>query len=231
VPFYVNGLFGDGVALSVALLLGFVFGWFLERGGLGSARKLAGQFYLTDLTVLKVMFSAILTAMLGAFWLAKLGVLDLAQVYVPATYVLPQLVGGLVFGIGFAVGGLCPGTSCVAAATGRKDGLAVMAGMCAGILLFSEFLPQLQGFYDSTPLGSATLPGILGVSRGLVVFGITALALGAFIVAERIEHPGGGERNSPVAERIEHPGGGEPNSPLRAQSGAEFSRRTTGWPE
>ena len=81
--------------------IGIAFGWALERAGLGSARKLAGQFYLTDLTVFKVMFSAIVTAMLGVFWLGRLGLLDLARVYVPETFLLPQLVGGLLFGVGF----------------------------------------------------------------------------------------------------------------------------------
>jgi hypothetical protein len=193
-PFYENGVFGDGVALAFALIIGFVFGWFLERGGLGNARKLAGQFYLADMTVLKVMFSAIVTAMLGSFWLARLGLLDLTQVFVPATYVLPQIAGGLIFGVGFVVGGLCPGTSCVAAATGRKDGLAVMAGMCAGILLFGIAFPWLATFYAATPLGDATLPALLGVSRGTVVFVITVLAIGAFAGATRLERRFGGSR-------------------------------------
>src|SRR5262249_21177452 len=69
-----------GMAMMTALLIGIAFGWCLERAGLGDARKLTGQFYLTDLTVFKVMFSAIVTAMLGAFWLARLGVLDLRGV-------------------------------------------------------------------------------------------------------------------------------------------------------
>src|SRR5688572_1952067 len=133
-PFFEFGAFSETGSRTAAVLVGVAFGWCLERAGLGNARKLAGQFYLTDLTVLKVMFSAIVTAMLGAFWLARLGVLDLSRVYVPETYLLPQLVGGLVFGVGFAVGGLCPGTSCVAAAAGRGDGLALVLGMFAGVL-------------------------------------------------------------------------------------------------
>ena len=105
-------------AVWAALPIGFAFGWFLERGGLGNARKLAGQFYLTDLTVFKVMFSAIVTAALGVFWSERIGLLDLSQVAVPPTFIMPQLIGGLVFGVGFITGGLCPGTSCVAAASG-----------------------------------------------------------------------------------------------------------------
>src|SRR3954469_22472983 len=99
-PYFELGAFGDTGALVAALAIGAAFGWCLERAGMGSARKLAGQFYLTDLTVFKVMFSAIVTAMLGAFWLGRLCMLDLSRVYVPETFILPQIVGGLVFGAG-----------------------------------------------------------------------------------------------------------------------------------
>ena len=186
-PLYELGRIGDGAALAVALLLGAAFGWFLERGGLGNARKLAGQFYLADFTVVKVMLSAIVTAMLGLFWLGKLGVVDVSRVYVPETYLLPQLVGGLVFGGGFVVGGLCPGTSCVAAATGRLDGFALVGGMLGGIWLFGEAFPLIERFYGSTPRGALTLPALVGLPHGVVVFAVVAMALGAFVGANRLE--------------------------------------------
>ena len=110
-PFAETGALGPLAILLTAPLIGFAFGWFLERGGLGNARKLAGQFYLTDLTVFKVLFSALLTAMLGAYWLDRAGLLDLRLVYLPETFVLPQAIGGVLFGAGFLVGGLCPATS------------------------------------------------------------------------------------------------------------------------
>lgn len=186
-PLFEYGRFGDGASLVIAVLLGIAFGWFLERGGMGSARKLAGQFYFTDLSVLKLMFSAILTAMLGLFWLSWAGLLDLSRVYVPETFVAPQLVGGLVFGVGFATGGLCPGTSCVAAATGRRDGFALIAGMLTGVFVFGEAFPALASFADSTARGAWTLPQALGLSYGTVVGIIVAVALGAFAGAERLE--------------------------------------------
>ncbi|MDQ3996334.1 MAG: YeeE/YedE family protein [Gemmatimonadota bacterium] len=186
-PLYELGRIGDGAALALALMLGAAFGWFLERGGLGNARKLAGQFYLADFTVFKVMFSAIVTAMLGLFWLGRLGVVDVARVYVPETYLLPQLVGGLVFGAGFVVGGLCPGTSCVAAATGRLDGFALIGGMLGGIWLFGEAFPLVDGFYGSTPRGALTLPALVGLPHGVLVFAVVAIALGAFAGVNRLE--------------------------------------------
>jgi uncharacterized membrane protein YedE/YeeE len=186
-PLMVLGALSERASLVVALLIGIAFGFFLERGGLGSARKLAGQFYLTDLTVFKVMFSAILTAMLGLFWLAWLGVVDLSRVYVPETWLLPQLVGGAVFGAGFVLAGLCPGTSCVAAATGRIDGLAAVLGMLGGIFLFGAAYPLVQRFHDSTARGALTLPEVLHVSHGTVVFAVVALALAGFAGAEWLE--------------------------------------------
>jgi uncharacterized membrane protein YedE/YeeE len=187
-PFFESGAFGETASLFVALVIGIAFGWFLERSGMVSAKKLAGQFYLRDLTVFKVMFTAIVTAMLGVFWLGRIGVLDVDRIFVPETWLVPQLVGGLVFGAGFAISGLCPGTSCVAAATGRIDGVAVVAGMFAGVLGTGLLYSNLQGFYLSTPRGTFTLPQLLNLSQGIIVFAVVLIALAGFKVAEMIEN-------------------------------------------
>ena len=185
--FFENASFSEGASLFVALLIGIAFGWFLERSGMGSARKLAGQFYLRDLTVFKVMFTAILTAMLGVFWLGWLGVLDVSRVYVPETWLAPQLAGGIVFGFGFAMAGLCPGTSCVSAATGRIDGLAVVIGMFAGVLGTGLLFDSFRAFYDSTSRGTFTLFELFNVSEGVVVFAVVAVAIAGFKAAEMLE--------------------------------------------
>ena len=169
------------------LLIGIAFGWALEQAGLADAPKLAGQFYGRDFTVLKVMFSAIVTAMLGLFWLGQLGISDLTAIYVPDTYLLPQIAGGLIFGAGFVLAGLCPGTSCVAAATGRGDGLAVMLGLFAGVLATGLAFPWIAGFYNSTALGALTLPRLSHLPYGVVVAGIAIAALGVFWIVERLE--------------------------------------------
>lgn len=186
-PLYEVGGFGEGTSLAIALAIGIAFGWFLERGGMGNATKLAGQFYLTDLAVFKVMFSAIVTTLLGAYWLSRLGWLELPLVFVPPTYVLPQLVGGAVFGLGFVMGGLCPGTSCVSASTGKTDGWLVVAGMLAGVLAFNEVFPLVETLYRATPMGAVTLPELLGVPFGAAVAVVVAFALLAFRGAEWIE--------------------------------------------
>jgi len=174
-------------ALPVAFVVGTAFGFALESAGLGNARKLAGQFYLKDFTVLKVMFSAIVTAMLGAFWLGRVGLIDLSAIYVPETFLAPQTLGGLIFGVGFVVSGLCPGTSCVAAATGRIDGMATVAGLFAGVLLTGLAFPLLEGFYNSTAQGVMTLPQLVDAPYGLVVAGVVVMAVGLFYAVERFE--------------------------------------------
>lgn len=182
-PFYKYGLFGDEISLVIAFLIGIGFGFFLERAGFGNARKLAAQFYFYDMTVFKVMFSAIVTAMIGLYYLSVLGFVDLSLVYVSPTYLLPQVVGGLILGVGFAVGGYCPGTSAVSAATGRIDGMIFLLGMVTGIFFFGEVFPAHESFYKATPMGSVTLPQLFGVSYGLILFLVVLMALGGFTLA------------------------------------------------
>jgi uncharacterized protein len=162
----------------IAVALGVGFGFCLERGGMAYAPKLAGQFTGADFTVLRVMFTAIITAMLGIVCLDRLGWIDLANLYVPVTNVPAQALGGVVFGAGFATAGLCPGTSCVAAATGRLDGLAVMAGLTLGVV------PPL---YDAAPVGPQTLPAALGLPYAVVAWLVVLLGLVVFGVARTFE--------------------------------------------
>jgi hypothetical protein len=125
--------------------------------------------------------------MLGAFWLDRLGALDLDLVYLPETFVLPQAAGGVLFGAGFLVGGLCPGTSCVAAASGRLDGLAVVGGMLLGVLAFNLTFDWIAPFYNSTALGQVTVAEAIGISRGAGVALVTAVAIVGFVAASKLE--------------------------------------------
>ncbi len=186
-PFFKYGLFGDEIALIVAFAIGLAFGFFLERAGFGSARKLTAQFYLTDLAVFKVMFTAIVTALLGSFYLAWAGWLDLSLVYVPTTYLVPQVAGGLLLGFGFVIGGYCPGTSLVGIATGKLDAIVFALGILAGIFAFGEGYARIEGFAQTTDMGPLTLPEVLGLPWGAVVFLVVVLALAGFWGAGAIE--------------------------------------------
>ena len=186
-PLYKLGAFGDEASLVVAFLIGIGFGFFLERAGFGSARKLVAQFYLDDLRVFKVMFTAIVTAMLGVTYLAWVGWLDLGLVYLVPTYWVAQVVGGLVLGVGFVVGGYCPGTSIAATATGKLDGLLFVLGFAAGTLGFALAFPLLKGLYLAGDLGTKTLPQVLGLPHGVVVFAVVLMAVGGFAGATWVE--------------------------------------------
>lgn len=214
-PLYELGLLGDGASLVVALLVGIAFGWFLERGGMGNARKLAAQFYLRDMAVFKLLFSAVITAMLGIFWLTRAGWLEPALVYVPPTWVVPQLLGGLIFGLGFVMGGLCPGTSCVAISSGRWDGLALLAGMLTGIFVFGEAFPVVSWLYETTPAGTITLPELLGLPYHVTVLLVTALGVGTFRLAESVE----GRRAGAIGSGTDR-GPGEPVTTAAAETAA-----------
>jgi len=154
---------------------------------LENARKLVEQFYFTDMRMFKVLFSAIVTAMVGIYWLSYFGVLDITQIYINGTYLWPQIIGGIVFGFGFVLCGLCPGTSCVAVFTGKLDGLAVFAGMFTGLVLFGEMEPLLAKAIDYSSIGDLSISEALNMNYGLLTFLITIIALGAFWIAGRVE--------------------------------------------
>jgi uncharacterized protein len=186
-PLYKFGAFGDEASLVVAFVIGIGFGFFLERAGFGSAKKLTSQFYLDDLAVFKVMFTAIVTAMLGVFYLSWLGLMDLSLVDLVDTHLWPQVVGGLVLGFGFVIGGYCPGTSMVAAATGRVDAVVFVLGVMAGVLGFGGVFPAFKGFYQSGDFGRLTLPQVFHLPYGLVVFLVVVMAVGGFAAAGWVE--------------------------------------------
>ena len=186
-PFYKLGAFGDEASLIVAFLIGIGFGFFLERAGFGSAKKLVSQFYLNDLSVFKVMFTAIVTAMLGVTYLSWAGFLDLSLLYLVPTYWVAQVVGGLLLGVGFVVGGYCPGTSIAATATGKIDGLVFVLGFAAGTLAFALAFPLVKGLYTAGDLGTKTLPQVLGIPYGILVFGVVLMAVFGFMGATWVE--------------------------------------------
>ncbi len=186
-PLYPNDVFGFPTGLLLGTLVGFAFGFVLERAGFGNAKNLAAQFYLTDTRVLKVMFSAIATACAGIGLLSGIGVLDLSLLTVPETFVGPHVVGGLLLGIGFMVSAYCPGTGVVAMASGKWDGFWSIVGVTAGSFLFGLFYGPLEGFYKSGTMGSVTIAQATGLPFSVLAAGVVAMAIGAFLGAEKLE--------------------------------------------
>jgi hypothetical protein len=187
-PFDINTSLGHIWLNAGYILTGIFFGFALERAGFGDSRNLAAQFYLKDMRVLKVMFTAIITAMLLIFWSTFLGILDYSRLYINTTYLWPGIVGGLIFGVGFVIGGYCPGTALVSMSTFKIDGFMFVAGLCVGMYLFGETIDLFRVFWDTAGVyGDLTLQGWLGLPVSVVVFGVVLMALGMFWGAERIE--------------------------------------------
>lgn len=177
-----------GWGIVTYLLIGIGFGAVLEQSGFGDSRRLAAQFYLTDLRVLKVMFTAIVVAMLLIFLSSSLGIMDTQRIFINPTYLASQIVGGLIMGVGFIIGGFCPGTSVVALATFKVDGLFFILGALTGIYFFGESVSFFPGFFNETFWGVFTLPDLFGMSTGLTVLLVVVMALLMFLGAEAAEH-------------------------------------------
>ena len=154
----------------IYLLIGIAFGFALEISGFANSPLLAAQFYFKDMTVLKVMFGAIVTAMVLIFFTSAVGLLDYSLVYVNETYLWPGIVGGLIMGVGFIIGGFCPGTSLVAAAVGKIDGLIFVLGVMFGIFAFGETVGFYEEFWYSSYMGRFTIPEWLGLPYGCLLY-------------------------------------------------------------
>lgn len=186
-PLPLTQLLGQWGAYAVFLVIGFAFGYVLEIAGFGNSKKLAAQFYFKDMTVLKVMFSAIVVAMVFIFSASAFGLLDYNLIWVNPTYLWPGIVGGLIMGFGFIIGGFCPGTSLVAAATAKLDGIFFTLGVFFGIFLFGETVDNYALFWNSSYMGRFTLPEWLGLPTGVVVLLIVLMALFMFWGGEKLE--------------------------------------------
>lgn len=169
-------------------LIGFGFGYVLEISGFGNSKKLAAQFYFKDLTVLKVMFTGIITAMVLIFLSSAIGILDFNLVYVPETYLWPGIVGGLIMGVGFIVGGFCPGTSLVSASTLKIDGIVFVLGAITGVWAFGETVGNYWQWWNTSGYyGRLTLMDALNLPTGVVVLLVVLMALFMFWGGEQLE--------------------------------------------
>jgi hypothetical protein len=181
-PLAKSGLISETLNLWLAVPIGFIFGFALFHAGFTDSRRIAWAFYFKDMGVPVVMFSAIVTGMLGLWGLSLVGVLDISMVYLLPTYLVPMAIGGIIFGWGMVIGGFCPGTAIAAVATGKIDGIIFIVGFLLGSLLFGDLFPVWGDFYNSNYLGVFRLDQWLGIGLGpmilIVVIGAAAGALG-----------------------------------------------------
>ncbi len=184
-PLFKYGVLGDPGLVFWGLIIGFIFGYFLESGGFGNSIKIAGVFVGEDWRVFKMMFTIIITAMILTFGSFYLGVIDISVVQLASVNLWPLLVGSLIFGVGMSIGGYCPGTSVVSVVTRKLDGLAFLLGGLVAIFFYAETFPLFEGFTKSGNLGAIMLPDVFGGSYALWVFIITVLGLLALVFIDK----------------------------------------------
>jgi len=173
--------------LIIALLIGTGFGFALEQAGFSSSRKLAGMFYGYDATVIKVFFTAAIVALIGSQILSYVGLLNLNMVFVNEFYVTASVVGGIIMGAGFIMGGFCPGTGLSALSIGKIDAMVFFAGGLTGAFIFAETYPLIEKIANSSYKGPVKIDEALGLSPGLFIFLLIIAATAMFWVAEFAE--------------------------------------------
>ncbi|MFA5831891.1 MAG: YeeE/YedE thiosulfate transporter family protein [Bacteroidota bacterium] len=183
----VPNLISEELNLIVALLIGIAFGFILEQAGFSSSKKLAGVFYGYDFTVLRVFFTAGVTAMSGVIILGYLGWLDTDFMYVNPTYLQAAILGGVIMGFGFIIGGYCPGTSIAGMAIGKIDAMFFVGGGLIGVFLYAEMYPWFEEITNASFLGNIRIFNSLGISQGLFALLLIAVAVGAFAMTTKIE--------------------------------------------
>ena len=165
--------------LMAGAIFGLVFGFLLQKGGVGKFNVIIGQLLLQDWTVVKIMLTAIVVGMIGVFTLYHFAKVNL---HIKPTRIGSNIIGGLLFGAGFALIGYCPGTAAAALGQGSWDALFGMAGLIAGSWIFAELSAHLKRTVDKWgDLGKVLLPDLLHVPRGVFVVGF-AVALTALLV-------------------------------------------------
>ncbi|MCU7526095.1 MAG: YeeE/YedE family protein [Ignavibacteria bacterium] len=194
----VPDLIGNELNLVVALFIGMLFGAILEQAGFSTSKKLVGLFYGYDFTVLRVFFTAGVVSMAGVIAFEHFGILDMSSVFVNPTFLWSAIVGGLIMGLGFVIGGFCPGTGLCAMGIGKIDGIIFVAGSFLGVLVFAEGYPMFEGLYKAQNWGNVQIFNTLHVPQGLFAFLLTAVALFAFWVTSIIENKVNGVKKPAV---------------------------------
>lgn len=170
------------------LLLGAAFGFVLERAGFGNPNKLTGQFRLTDWSVFKVMFTAIVFAAVGLMILEKTGLIDAGSLFVPPAFLGAAALGGALVGAGFAIGGYCPGTSVVGLMSGRIDAAIFLIGLLLGTVVFAVIYPEIEVLTTLGEFAKAdSLPDAFNISDWSIDIGMIVAAVGVFVLGSWME--------------------------------------------
>ena len=169
--------------LMAGTVFGLAFGFLLQKGGVGKFNVITGQLLLQDWTVAKIMLTAIVVGMVGIFTLHHFAKVNL---HIKPTRIGANIIGGLVFGAGFALMGYCPGTAAAALGQGSWDALFGMTGLIAGSWIFAELSGTLNKTVEKWgELGILTLPDMLHIPRGAFVVGFALLLTAVLLLLQR----------------------------------------------
>lgn len=184
VPF---GIVSAEFDFVIAFLIGLGFGFVLEQAGFSSSRRLAGVFFGYDFTVLRVFFTAAVTAMTGLLIMSTLGAIDLGLIFVNSLNLGAGIIGGVIMGLGFVIGGYCPGTSVAAVAIGKLDAMFFVIGSILGVFLYTELYPVLLPLKTLGAYGPVQIHTTLGMPLPVFALILTAVAVGAFAFTAYIQ--------------------------------------------
>jgi len=171
--------------LALGLITGFFFGFLLQKGRVLRFEKQVGAMLLKDMTILKFMLSAIIVGMIGINLMVDM---NLVELKVKGTVVGANLVGGILFGIGWAVMGYCPGTSVGALAEGRWHAVWAILGMLVGAALYAEAYPAMKkSVLTWGDFGNITLPDAIGLNQWIVIVVLIVAFVALFRLFERLK--------------------------------------------
>lgn len=174
-------MFEPWTVIGLGLLAGFVFGFLLQKGGVTKYEVIVNQFRLKDFTVLKTMLTAIVVGGLGVWLLHDQG---LAKLSVKPAILVANILGGLIFGVGMVLLGLCPGTAVAALGERNRRALAGILGMIVGAFIQAETYGLLAGLVQSVDLGSLTWPTLMAVPPWVLLVGLTLASVVLFMGLE-----------------------------------------------
>ncbi len=192
-PLYKNGFLSPEANFFFAIVMGFAFGFVLERSGFTRSKHIADTFYFRNLAVPKIMGMTVITTTTWFIVFAWMGWIDLGALFTPGTYVWPYLAGGLLFGLGMVMSGYCPGTAVAGLGTGKSDAFLFLVGVIVGMFVYFELYPMVESFANSSKLGVLKLQDLFGGNEYTSYILTVALEVGIILflmTIQKITHNG-----------------------------------------
>ena len=167
--------------LLLGLLIGLIFGFLLDKGGVTHYRTIMGQLLLRDFRVMKIIFSAIITGSVGLQILRSLGYVEFN---LKPCRLRANIIGGLIFGLGFGLLGYCPGTAAGGVGVGSIHAFIGVVGILLGAGLFARLYPRLADYLANDSLGKVSISELLKVKPWVILMPLTVIIVAAFIILE-----------------------------------------------